>query len=57
MSLCAIVRKKDVPKNVYEVDQGLGGGKLSLSVSPGEGNKKIANSRGCARGRHGYKSN
>ena len=49
-SRCAFARNKDVPKNVYEVDQEVGGGELSLSLCPGEGNKKIANFRGCARG-------
>ena len=49
-------------KNVCKVDLELGGGELSLSVCPGVGNrpprkKKMANTRGCARGggRHGYK--
>ena len=45
----------DVAKNVYVVDQKLGGGKLSLSACPGVGNrppgkKNIANPWGCARG-------
>ena len=54
--------KKMYQKNVYKVDLELGGGELSLSVCPGVGNrpprkKKMANTRGCARGggRHGYK--
>ena len=43
--------QKDVAKNVYEVDQELGGEELSLSTCPGVGNrppskKKIANPRG-----------
>lgn len=29
-------KKKNVPKNVYEVDQEFRGGELSLSVCPGE---------------------
>ena len=42
-------------KTVYKVDLELGGGELSLSVCPGVGNrpprkKKMANTRGCARG-------
>ena len=45
----------DVAKNVYVVDQKLGGGKLSLSACLGVGNrppgkKNIANPRGCTRG-------
>ena len=51
-------------KNVYEVDQELGGGELSLSVCPGweidlqeKKNKQIKQiSGGITRG-HGYKSN
>ena len=44
----------DVAKNVYEVDQKLGGGELCLSACPGVGNRpprkeNIANPRGCAR--------
>ena len=38
VSLC-YCKKKNVPKNVYEVDQELRGGELSLSVYPGEGKK------------------
>ena len=42
-------------KNVYEVDQELGGGELSLSTCPGMGNrpprkKKNCKSPGCAQG-------
>ena len=45
----------DVAKNVYVVDQKLGGGELSLSACPGVGNrppgkKNIANPQGYARG-------
>ena len=45
----------DVAKNVYEVDQKLGGGELCLSACPGVGNRpprkeNIVNPRGCARG-------
>lgn len=53
-------------KNVYEIDQELGGGELPLSMCPGVGNrparkKKVANAQGYAggggRGEHGYMSN
>ena len=49
----------DVAKNVYVVDQKLGGGELSLSACLGVGNrppgkKNIANPQGCAWG-DGYK--
>ena len=55
MSFCFCTDKKDVAKNVYEVDQELGGGELSLSMCPGMGNRpprkeKNANPRGCAQG-------
>ena len=57
----AFVRnKKMYPKNVYEVDQQLGGGVWSLSACPGVRNKslrkkKIVNHRrGCARGGGGH---
>lgn len=41
-------------KNVYEIDQELGGGELPLSMCPGMGNrparkKKVANAQGYAR--------
>ena len=53
-------------KNVYEIDQELGGGELPLSTCPGVGNrparkKKVANAQGYAGGggggEHGYMSN
>ena len=49
-SLCFCTEKKDVAKNVYEVDQELGGGELSPSVRPEVGNrppqkKNLANAR------------
>ena len=55
MSFFFCTDKKDVAKNVYEVDQELGGRELSLSVCPGVRNrpprkKKEVNPRGCARG-------
>ena len=42
-------------KNVYEIDQELGGGELPLSMCPGVGNrparkKKVANAQGYAGG-------
>ena len=42
-------------KNVYEIDQELGGGELPLSTCPGVGNrparkKKVANAQGYAGG-------
>ena len=48
MSFCFCTDQKDVPKNVNEVDQELGVGKLSLSACPEVGNrpprkKRIAN--------------
>ena len=45
MSFRFCTDQKDVAKNVYEVDQELGGGELSLSACPGEGKRQ-----GCARG-------
>ena len=39
VSFCFCKDKKDVAKNVYEVDQELGGGESSLSVCPGVGNR------------------
>ena len=55
MSFRFCTDKNDVAKNVYEVDQELGGGELSLSACAGVGNrpprkKKITNPRGCAPG-------
>lgn len=49
-----IALKKMYTKNVYEIDQELGGGELPLSMCPGMGNrparkKKVANSQGYAR--------
>ena len=59
MSFCFFTDKKDVAKNVYKVNQELGGGELSLSVFPGVGidhqeRKKMANPRWCARGGGGW---
>ena len=48
MLFCFCTDEKDVEKIVYEVDQVLGGGELSLPVYPGVGNrplKKIANAQ------------
>ena len=47
--------QKDVAKNIYEVNQELGGGELSLSTCPRVGNsplrkKKIENPWGCVGG-------
>ena len=47
--------QKDVAKNIYEVNQELGGGELSLSACPRVGNrplrnKKIKNPWGCVGG-------
>lgn len=49
-----IALKKMYTKNVYEIDQELGGGELPLSMCPGMGNrparkKKVANAQGYAR--------
>ena len=50
-----IALKKMYTKNVYEIDQELGGGELLLSTCPGVGNrparkKKVANPQGYAWG-------
>ena len=50
MLFCFCTDAKDIEKIVYEVDQVLGGGELSLPVYPGVGNrpprkKKIANAQ------------
>ena len=55
MSFRFCTDQKDVAKNVYVVDQELGGGELSLSACAGWGidlqeRKKITNPRGCAVG-------
>ena len=55
MSFCFCTDQKDVAKNIYEVNQELGGGELSLSACPRVGNrplrkKKIENPWGCVRG-------
>ena len=58
MSFCFCKDKKDVAKNVYKVDQELGGGESSLSVCPGEENRPpIKNIISNPRGGHGYKYN
>ena len=50
MLFCFCTDAKDIEKIVYEVDQVLGGGELSLPVYPGVGNrpprkKKIRNAQ------------
>ena len=55
MSFCFCTDQKDVAKNIYEVNQELGGGELSLSACPRVGNrplriKKIKNPWGCVGG-------
>ena len=55
MSFCLCSDKKDVAKNICEVDRELGGGELPLSACPGMGNrppkkKKNANPPGVCRG-------
>ena len=58
MSFCFCKDKKDVAKNVYEVDQELGVGESSLSVCPGVGNRPpIKKKNATPRGGHGYKYN
>ena len=56
MLFCFCADQKDVAKNIYEVNQELGGGELSLSACPRVGNrplrnKKIKNPWGVCRGR------
>ena len=41
MLFCFCTDEKDVEKIVYEVDQVLGGGELSLPVYPGVGNRPL----------------
>ena len=59
MLFCFCTDEKDVEKIVYEVDQVLGGGELSLPVYPGVGNRPPRKKKNCkspvgGRGRHGY---
>ena len=51
MSFCFCTDQKDGAKNVYEVDQELGGVEWSTFCVPGGGESEAsANLRGCARG-------
>ena len=59
VSFCFCTDKKDVANNVYEVDQELGGGELSLFVCPGWGidlqeRKKLQIPGGVPGGGHDY---
>ena len=57
VSLCYCKKKRCSKKRIWGRSGAWGVGNCLFEWARGRGIKKIANSRGCARGRHGYKSN